>query len=122
MCGGWRGSRDRSSYKAGKQARLTGVIITVVMMLQISEDANKLGMLFIFILHWLISGIYATHFRGGIIMVRPVDGDTPAEVMHALLLYYNPQHPREDTSEDTCTWLAASTSKDQCRPRNLLYV
>ena len=49
-------------------------------MLHIREDVNKLIVLFILILHWLTAGVLATHFRGGIIMVRPVDGGAPAEV------------------------------------------
>ena len=36
--------------------------------------------LFVLKLHWLTTNVVATHFRGGIIMVRPVDGGTPAEV------------------------------------------
>ena len=36
--------------------------------------------LFILTLCWLSGGVLATHFRGGIIMIRPVNGDAPAEV------------------------------------------
>ena len=36
--------------------------------------------LFILTLHGYSGDVLATHFRGGIIMVRPVDGGTPAEV------------------------------------------
>ena len=44
--------------------------------------------LFTFTLHWLTTDVVASHFRGGIIMVRPVDGGTPAEVKFYLLLYF----------------------------------
>ena len=33
---------------------------------------------------WIAAGVQATHFRGGIIMVRPVDGGAPAEVRNLL--------------------------------------
>ena len=36
--------------------------------------------LFILPLHWFSGDVLATHFRGGITMVRPVDGGAPAEV------------------------------------------
>ena len=36
--------------------------------------------LFILALHWFSGDVLATHFRGGIIMVRPVDGGAPAQV------------------------------------------
>ena len=54
-------------------------------MLQICERViNHFGglflPLFILILHWLTTSVLATHFRGGIIMVKPVDGGAPAEV------------------------------------------
>ena len=36
--------------------------------------------LFILTLHWFSGDVLATHFRGGIILIRPVDGRAPAEV------------------------------------------
>ena len=38
------------------------------------------GLLIITAICWLSGGALATHFRGGIIMIRPVDGGAPAEV------------------------------------------
>ena len=58
-------------------------------MLRIREDVNKLIVLFILILHWLAASVLATHFRGGIIMVRPVDGGAPAEVNYKQHSSYN---------------------------------
>ena len=49
--------------------------------------------LFILILHWLSDeGVLATHFRGGIIMVRPVDGGALAEVSNYIRIL--PRHSR----------------------------
>ena len=48
-------------------------------MLKIYGSIRKLA-LFILTLCWLSGGVPATHFRGGIIMIRPIDGGAPAEV------------------------------------------
>lgn len=42
---------------------------------------HMLVVLFI-IIHWLSANVVATHFRGGIIMVKPVVGGALAEVRH----------------------------------------
>ena len=55
-------------------------------MVQICERVNHLSgglvlpLFYILVLHWLAADVLATHFRGGIIMVRPVDGGAPVEV------------------------------------------
>ena len=48
-------------------------------MLGIHGSTIKLG-LFVLIICWFSGGVLATHFRGGIIMIRPLDGGAPAEV------------------------------------------
>ena len=42
------------------------------------------GLLILTTICWLSGGVLATDFRGGIIMIRPVDGGAPGEV-YALL-------------------------------------
>ena len=49
-------------------------------MLLINKRVFELVALFVLTLHWLIASVVGSHFRGGIIMVRPVDEGTPAEV------------------------------------------
>ena len=49
-------------------------------MLGIHRSIVKLGLFVLTTIYWLSGGALGTHFRGGIIMIRPVDGGAPAEV------------------------------------------
>ena len=49
-------------------------------MLGIHGSIVKLGLFVLATICWLSGGALATHFRGGIITIRPVDGGAPAEV------------------------------------------
>ena len=48
--------------------------------LGIHRSIVKLGLFVLTTIYWLNGGALATHFRGGIIMIRPVDGGAPTEV------------------------------------------
>ena len=66
-----------------------------MMLLRISAYYKLMVLPFILILHWLAPCFQATHFRGGIIMVRPAEGGTPAEVrMHFI---YNCMEMKSDS-------------------------
>jgi len=68
-------------------------------MLWVYKHVNKLPALLILTLHWLIPDVLASHFRGGIIMVRPVDGGEQAAMVN---YYIHTTYLRNQSNRMSC--------------------